>query len=129
MIIISSYLYSDKINDETKILEEKLLFLSNTGANNVGSWIEERTNNVNDIAKNELILAETKKLLDDDSNEDELFISRFNLEKQLQTNIATYDWLQELRISDPKTGDGVFSTSVILQTVNYMNDDHFQQKL
>ena len=129
MIIISSYLYFDKINDETKTLEEKLLFVSNAGANNIASWIEERSNNVNDIAKNELILAETKKLLDDNTNEDELFISRFNLEKQLQTNIATYYWLQELRISDPKTGSGVFSTSIISPTVNYMKDDHFQQAL
>ncbi|MBI3254846.1 MAG: PAS domain S-box protein, partial [Nitrosarchaeum sp.] len=52
-----------------------------------------------------------------------------NLEKQLQTNIATYYWLQELRISDPKTGGGVFSTSIISPTVNYMKDDHFQQAL
>ena len=129
MIIISSYLYSDKINDETKTLEEKLLFVSNAGANNVASWIEERNNNINDIAKNELILDGTKKLLDDDTNEDELFIARFNLEKQLQTNVATYYWLQELRISDPKTGDGVFSTSLIPPIVNYMEDDHFQQAL
>ena len=129
MIIISSYLYTDKINDETKTLEEKLLFVSKTGANNVALWIEERSNNVNDIAKNELILAETKKLLDDNTNEDELFIARFNLEKQLQTNVATYHWLQELRISDPKTGEGAFSTSIIPPTVNYMKDDHFQQAL
>ncbi|MBM3910075.1 MAG: PAS domain S-box protein [Thaumarchaeota archaeon] len=129
MIIISSYLYSDKINDEIKTLEEKLLFVSNSEANNVGLWIEERNNNVNDIAKNELILAETKKLLDDDTNEDESFIARFNLEKQLQTSVATYRWLQELRISDPKTGNGIFSTSIIPPTVNYMEDDHFQQAL
>jgi len=129
MIIISSYLYSDKINDETKTLEEKLLFVSNAGANNVASWIEERNNNINDIAKNELILDGTKKLLDDDTNEDELFIARFNLEKQLQTNVATYYWLQELRISDPKTGEGIFSTSLIPPIVNYMEDDHFQQAL
>ena len=129
MIIISSYLYFDKINDETKTLEEKLLFVSNAGANNIASWIEERSNNVNDIAKNELILAETKKLLDDNTNKDELFIARFNLEKQLQTNIATYYWLQELRISDPKTGESVFSTNIIPPTVNYMKDDHFQQAL
>ena len=129
MIIISSYLYFDKINDETQTLEEKLLFVSNAGANNIESWIEERSNNVNDIVKNELILAETKKLLDDNTNEDELFIARFNLEKQLQTNIDTYYWLQELRISDPKTGSGVFSTNIISPTVNYMKDDHFQQAL
>ncbi|MDP3780064.1 MAG: cache domain-containing protein, partial [Nitrosopumilaceae archaeon] len=129
IIIISGYLYSDKINDETKNLEEKLIFVSETGANNIASWIEERKNNVIDIAKNELILSETKKLLDPNTNEEELFIAKFNLEKQLQTSVNTYDWLDELIISNPVTGDIVFSTNTIYQKINFKEDNHFQQAL
>jgi PAS domain S-box-containing protein len=122
-------LYSDKINTETRNLETKLIFLSESGTNNIVSWIEERKNNVNDIAKNELIISATKKLLDVNTNEEELFVATFNLEKQLQTSVSTYDWLDELIVSNPTTGEVVFSTNTFFPKINFIEEDHFQEAL
>lgn len=129
IILISGYLYFDKINAETKNLEDKLIFASETGANNMVLWVSERKNNVNDIAKNDLIIAETKKLLDDNINEEQSFIAKFNLEKQLQTSVNTYEWLDELIISNPNTGNVIFSTNIFYPKINFVEEDHFQQAL
>lgn len=129
ILIISGYLYYDKINDEKKNLEEKLTFISQSDANNIAAWIEERKNNVYQIAKNELIISETKNLLNTKNNEEEIFMNRFALEKQLHSSITIHDWLKELMIADPKTGQIIFSTNMVIPDLNFIEQTHFQKAL
>jgi len=129
IIIISSYLFFDKINDETKNLQEKLIFISNKGAENIATWIDERKNNIHDIAKNDIVITETKKLLDPEASAKELFVSKLSIEKQLQTSVDSYDWLTELMITSPKTGEVIFSTSDFQSKLNFSEENHFQQAL
>ena len=112
VLVISGYLYFDKIETETNNLRERLVSISGIGADNISQWIEQRKINVQSIADNQQVITETKKLLDPSFGIDESFIARFNLEKQLNTSIHGHDWLEELTISDPHTGDVIFYTGL-----------------
>ena len=126
MLVISGYLYFDKIETETNNLRERIVSISGIGADNISQWIEQRKINVQSIADNQLVITETKKLLDPSVGIDESFNARFNLEKQLNTSIHGHDWLQELAISDPQTGDVIFYTGLSLPWDNLKDKQHFQ---
>jgi len=126
VFVISGYLYFDKIETETNNLRERLVTISGIGADNISQWIEQRKINVQSIADNQLVITETKKLLDPSVGIDESFIARFNLEKQLTTSIHGHDWLQELAISDPQTGDVIFYTGLSFPWDNLKGEQHFQ---
>jgi len=126
MLVISGYLYFDKIDAETNNLRERLVSISGIGADNISQWIEQRKINVQSIADNQLVITETKKLLDPSVGIDESFIARFNLEKQLNTSINGHDWLEELTISDPQTGDVIFYTGLSFPWDNLKGKQHFQ---
>jgi len=126
ILVISGYLYFDKIDAETNNLRERLVSISGIGADNISQWIEQRKINVQSIADNQLIITETKKLLDPSVGIDESFIAQFNLEKQLNTSIHGHDWLEELAISDPQTGDVIFYTGLSFPWDNLKDEQHFQ---
>ena len=126
VLVISGFLYFDKIETETNNLRERLTSISGIGADNISQWIEQRKINVQSIADNQLVITETKKLLDPSVGIDESFIARFNLEKQLNTSIHGHDWLQELAISDPQTGDVMFYTGLSFPWDNLKGKQHFQ---
>ncbi|MFQ5572820.1 MAG: ATP-binding protein [Nitrosopumilaceae archaeon] len=126
ILVISGYLYFDKIETETNNLRERLVSISGIGADNISQWIEQRKINVQSIADNQLVITETKKLLDPSVGIDESFIARFNLEKQLNTSIHGHDWLQELAISDPQTGDVIFYTGLSFPWDNLKDKQHFR---
>lgn len=128
-IILGSYLYFDKINVETDNLDKRLTSISKTGANNVASWIVERKNNIQDIAKNQLVIVETIKLINSASESKQLFIAKYNLEKQLSVPLSKYDWLEELWITDSRTHETIYYKSeTIAQEIDF-NDKHFQDAL
>ena len=108
ILFISGFLYFDKTETETNNLKERLVSISGIGADNISQWIEQRKINVQSIADNQLVITETKKLLDPSVGIDESFIARFNLENQLNTCIHGHDWLQALKISYPLTVDVIF---------------------
>ena len=126
ILFISGFLYFDKTETETNNLKERLVSISGIGADNISQWIEQRKINVQSIADNQLVITETKKLLDPSVGIDESFIARFNLEKQLNTSIHGHDWLQELTISDPQTGDVIFYTGLSFPWGNLKGEQHFQ---
>ena len=126
ILVISGFLYFDKIETQTNNLRERLTSISGIGADNISQWIEQRKINVQSIADNQLVITETKKLLDPSVGIDESFIARFNLEKQLNTSIHGHDWLQELAISDPQTGDVMFYTGLSFPWDNLKGKQHFQ---
>ena len=126
VLVISGFLYFDKIETQTNNLRERLTSISGIGADNISQWIEQRKINVQSIADNQLVITETKKLLDPSVGIDESFIARFNLEKQLNTSIHGHDWLQELAISDPQTGDVMFYTGLSFPWDNLKGKQHFQ---
>ncbi len=126
ILVISGFLYFDKIETQTNNLRERLVSISGIGADNISQWIEQRKINVQSMADNQLVITETKKLLDPSVGIDESFIARFNLEKQLNTSIHGHDWLQELAISDPQTGDVMFYTGLSFPWDNLKGKQHFQ---
>lgn len=125
IIVVSSYLYYDKINAETENLQENLISASTIGAEKVSSWIIERKNNVADIAKNQIIIAETKEIKSA-STEATLFDARFNLERQIHASFQTYDWLEEVIVSD-KLGNIMFHTGSTFTKDNFNKEMHFQE--
>ncbi len=126
VLFISGFLYFDKTETETNNLRERLVSISGIGADNISQWVEQRKINVQSIADNQLVIAETKKLLDPSVGIDESFIARFNLQKQLTTSIHGHDWLEELAISDPQTGDVIFYTGLSFPWDNLKDKQHFQ---
>jgi PAS domain S-box-containing protein len=129
MLIVSSYVYFDKINNETDSLTKRLVSVSEIGSNNVEKWLEERKNNVHDIAKNQLVIAEVKNIIDSTAGEDELFAAKFSLAKQLSTSLHSYDWFQEFIISNPKTGETIYHTDVISPSTKISMSKHFDDAL
>jgi len=128
-VILGSYLYFDKINIETNNLNERLTSISKIGADNVASWIVERKNNIQDIAKNQLVIVETMKLANSATESEQLFIAKYNLEKQFTAHLSKYDWLEELWITDPRAQETVYHKSeIISQEINF-NEIHFQDAL
>ncbi len=125
LLVIGSYLYFDKTNAENNHLQEKLVSISTVGADNVADWIAERKKNVLDIANNQLVIAETKKLRDP-TGEEELFAARFRLAEQLSVSLQSYDWLREVAISNPETGDVIFHTDLTFEKTNLKREKHFQ---
>ena len=126
VLVISGFLYFDKTETETNNLRERLVSISGIGADNISQWVEQRKINVQSIADNQLVIAETKKLLDPSVGINESFIARFNLQKQLTTSIHGHDWLEELAISDPQTGDVIFYTGLSFPWDNLKDKQHFQ---
>ena len=126
LILASTYLYYSEIENETESLGNRLESLSGIGAENVGLWLEEKKNAVEGIARSGAIIAETKKLLDPELGEDDWFHSRFNLHSDLSTSIHQYDWLEELIITNPNTGEVVFTTGFSSFPDGLKTEQHFQ---
>lgn len=127
LLIAGTYLYSVEIENEKESLKKRLESLSGVGAQNVGLWIEEKKITVDGIAKNNAIIADTKKLFDPQISEEELFKSRFNIQKHFSTSINQYDWLEELMIIDPKTGKVVFTTGLSSFPDSLEGEIHYEE--
>ncbi|MBI3638777.1 MAG: PAS domain S-box protein [Thaumarchaeota archaeon] len=127
IIIISSYLYLDKIYVQENTLKEKLISASENGANNISTWIEERKNNVHSIAKNEEVITMTKMFHEHTSTND-LFVARLNLEKKIYTVFSNYVWLDEVVISNT-TGNVLFYTDMNPPEINLKDQKYFQDVL
>jgi len=129
VILTSTYLYYSEIENETETLVNRLESLSGIGAANVGLWIEEKKIAVESIARNGAIIAETKELLSPELGEDNWFNARFNLHTDLSTSIHQYDWLEELIISEPNTGEVVFTTGDSSFPDGLKTEQHFQDAI
>ena len=123
-IAVSGYLYYDKITTETNTLKEKLASSSIIGADDVSHWIIDRKNNVLGIAKNQVIIGDTKDILTTD--EIELFNTRIDLERQIHTSFQTYDWLDEVIISDTN-GNSLFHTGTTFVPRDFKDEPFFQE--
>ena len=95
IIIFGSLFYVDKINNEINSIKNLLLLSSEDKAEHVSVWIEERKINVNDIARNSIVISETNKLLKN-NNDYEFFEAKFSLEKQLNNAHQNHVWLKDL---------------------------------
>ena len=126
---ISINLYVDKINTETDSLKNRLVSISGIGADNTADWISERKQNIEEIAKNPLVIAETKNLLKSNVEDKELFLTKSSLEKRFIIALENHKWLEDLRISNPDTGEVFFYTSIIPPKTNLKETKHFQDAL
>jgi hypothetical protein len=129
VILVSAYLYYNETESETETLRNRLESLSGIGAENVALWIEQKKIVVESITKNREIIAETKNLLGPDIGQDDLFHERFNLETNLSTSLHQYDWLKELIISDPHTGEMIFTTGFSSFKNGLKTEQHFQNAI
>jgi PAS domain S-box-containing protein len=124
-MVVSGYLYYDKITTETDTLKEKLESSSMIGADDVSHWIIDRKNNVLGIAKNQVVIGDTKDILVA-SDEIELFNTRIDLERQIHVNFQTYDWLDEIIISDIN-GNSLFHTGTTFVPHDFKDESYFQE--
>jgi len=133
VIIISSYVYFDKVNTGKDNLVNRLVLISTIGADNTANWVKERQQGVLDIATNQVVIKETKNILyihqenilHTAHGSDESFKSRFNLERQLAISLNKHEALEELVISNPLTGDVIFYTR-LTPPRTYLGEKHFE---
>ena len=126
IVFFGSYMYVDTISNEIDLIKNQLIFSSETNAIHISDWINERKINVNDISENSLVISATKKLVENNIDENELYNSRFSLEKQL--NVAHqnhHSWLKNLIISHPQTGEVLFYTGLNTPKYNLQYQEHF----
>ena len=122
---VSGYFYYDKITTETETLKEKLDSSSMIGADIVSQWITDRKNNILGIARNQIIIEETRNILTA-QNEIELFDERFNLERQIHDSFQTHKWLEEIIISDIN-GNPIFHTGNTFVPYSFKDESYFQK--
>ncbi len=125
IVVFGILFYIDKIDDELNSIKNLLTMSAEDKAEHVSDWLQERKINVIDIAHNSIIISETKKLLDEDSDEQKLFEAKFSIEKQLSVSHQNHEWLSDLRIIDPKTGDVIFYTGLSAPKYNLKYQNHF----
>jgi len=126
IFLIGSFLYIDKINTEVNNLKERLVSISGIGSNNISEWVSERKNNVLAIASDQTIILGTKKLSDLSINQDERFETQFKLEEDFQSYLNIFKNLQDLTISDPKTGEALFHSTTLRPDIHLKEQKHFQ---
>ena len=126
IILISVYLYNDKIVQEENTLEEKLFSSSEHGATTVATWMKERQNDVQSLARMQGVITATKELRDPEIQGNKIFTIRLDLEKRLEV-AADNDWLNEVIISNPETGQVLFYTGLVPPKTNFKDETHFQQ--
>ena len=100
VVFIGSIFYLDKINHETKDLEEKLETFSIIGANNIENWINTKIISIQSIANDDLIISNTKKLSLFDERTSSFFESQFILERQTNNALHNFEWVEEIIIYD-----------------------------
>jgi signal transduction histidine kinase len=76
-----------------------------------------------------LVIAETTKLADPDIETKDLFIAKYNLEKQLNISLNRYNWLEELWITDPRTQEPIYYYSERIPQEIDFSEKHFQDAL
>jgi len=126
IFLIGSFLYIDKINTEVNNLKERLVSISGIGSNNISEWVSERKNNVLAIASDQTIILGTKKLSDLRINQDERFEIHLKIEDDFQSYLNIFKNLQDLTISDPKTGVVIFHSGILSHEVHLKEKKHFQ---
>ncbi len=127
--LVGTYLYVDKISNETESLKNRLNSLSSIGANNVNQWINDRKTNVDSMAHNQLIITNTKKLLESDHMSKEYFEAKFELEKQAAISINDHDWIIDLMIVDYNSKDIVFYTGFSNPGLLHLDTTHLQNAI
>ncbi len=127
IILISSYLYNDKINQQEDVLQAKLISTSQYGAGSVATWITERQNDVQSLARISGVITATKVLLDPEIQDKNIFVTKIDLERRLYTAVNNYDWLNEIIISNSETGEVLFYTGMNPPKSLFIDEDHFQQ--
>ena len=124
ILIFGVLMYLEKIDQEVSSIKHQMHMSSENKAHHISDWIIERKNDVKNIAKNTVVVKETKTIKNN-FNKNELFNAKFSLEKQLNAAHQNHDWLEDLRISDSNTGDTIFFTGMSPPKYNLKYQDHF----
>ncbi len=124
-LMISSYLYSDKVTNETYALQEKLDSMSTVAATDSQNWLDARKKIIQNIGNNQLIIKETNNIRYS-TNIDELFSARLMLTRQFSAIAQNNDWIQQFVINDATTGDILFHTDLYFPEGNIKNEKYFQ---
>ena len=127
--LVGVYLYIDKISSETESLKNRLNSLSAIGASNVNQWLDDRKTNVDSIAHNQLVISNTKQLLESEYMSKEYFEAKFELEKQSAISLNDHDWLLELIITEPNSKEVVFYTGFSNPKFLSHNSIHLQNAI
>lgn len=127
ILLLSIYLYVDKINVETNSLNSRLISISEIGANSISEEILQRKQFVGTVAHSPMVIGNTKELMV--NTEDENFSARLELMKQFYNDIHNYDWLDKVYILDKETGMIVFHTSMFEMSTSWKNEKCFNEAL
>ena len=125
LIVLSSFLYFDKIETETNSLKTQLTSISEKDSEKIGEWINERKNNVFAIAQDSSIITSTKILSKSNIQGDYKFDTSMELEADLKNFLENFPDFQNFVISKP-TGEVLFYTELTPPIENLKNEKHFQ---
>jgi len=111
LIILSTFLYFDKIDTETNSLTSQLISSSEKDSTIISEWIKERKNNVYVISRDSSIVTNTKILSELNIREESKFDTSMKLEEDLSNFLENFPDFENFVISK-KTGDVLFYTEL-----------------
>lgn len=122
LLMLSVYVYNERITDEKKTLYDTITTTSKLQAKSVTSWLEDRKKIVENIAKSSPVITSTKELVLNEDEREHEFEIRLELMKKLYANIHSYNWLDEFDIIDQKKGKVVFHSGKTSISSGMIND-------
>lgn len=128
LIVLSTFLYFDKIETETNSLKIQLTSISETDSKIISDWINERKNIIFAIAQDSSIITSTKILSNSETQNKYKFDTSMKLVNDLENFHENFPDLQSFVISKP-TGEVLFYTELIPPGINLKNENHFQQAI
>jgi len=128
LIILSTFLYFDKIDTETNSLTTQLTSSSEKDSTIISEWIKERKNNVYVISHDSSIVTYTKKLSESNISKELKFDTNMKLEEDLVNFLENFPDFENFIISK-KTGEVLFYTELYPPSENLKNEKHFQDAI
>ena len=128
LIILSTFLYFDKIDNETNSLTTQLISSSEIDSTIISEWLNERKNNVYVIAHDSSIVTNTKILSENNFDEKIKFETNMKLEEDLVNFLENFPDFENFVISK-KTGEILFYTELYPPDQNLKNQNHFQSAI
>jgi len=128
LIILSTFLYFDKIDTETNSLTTQLSSSSEKDSTIISEWIKERKNNVYVISHDSSIVTNTKKLSESNISQELKFDTSMKLEEELNNFLENFPDFENFIISE-KTGKVLFYTELYPPSENLKNEKHFQDAI
>ena len=125
LIILSTFLYFDKIDTETNSLTTQLTSSSEKDSTIISEWIKERKNNVYVISHDSSIVTNTKKLSESNISKELKFDTSMKLEEDLVNFLENFPDFENFIISK-NTGEVLFYTELYPPSENLKNEKHFQ---